>query len=276
LVVSVVGLGLMGGSFALALKKVNPQYRITGYDSNREHIEVAVELGIIDSAIDFTACTNADVLILAVPVESCVSILASLAPINPNITIIDLGSTKEKISSACPVGLRKNLVAAHPMTGTEYSGPKAASANLYRDKTVVLCDLEKSGEEQVATAKKLFLQLDMNIVEMSSNVHDLHAAFISHLPHLISFSIANTVLGQEDTKNILMLAAGGFKDMSRLAKSSPAMWRDIFIQNRQNLLECIGFFKEELEKFEIAIDSSDETALSKLMESANGLHNIFK
>jgi prephenate dehydrogenase len=266
----------MGGSMALAMKKCAFATKILGYDSSPENAKIALELGIVDEIISFEETTRADILILAIPVEASVEILSSITLANPNITIIDLGSTKQKVSEDCPLTIRANLVAAHPMSGTEYSGPSAALADLYEGKTVVLCDLQKSGVNQIKLTKEIFNKLNMKIVEMDSAVHDKHAGFISHLPHLMSFSIANTVLNQEDTQSILTLAAGGFKDMSRLAKSSPVMWREIFIQNRQNMLQCLSAFKSELTKFESALESSSPDELTALMENANRLYKIFK
>lgn len=274
--VSIVGLGLMGGSFALALKDSGCVSSVVGYDISEENRSVALDLGIVDSIVSFDDICSFDVVVLAIPVGACVSFLNSMTNVPETVTIIDLGSTKESISKDCPPHIRKNLVAAHPMTGTEYSGPKAAKVDLYTGKTVVLCDLELSGNRQIEIARSLFERLNMNVVEMSSKTHDLHASFISHLPHLISFSIANTVLKQEDKRSILTLAAGGFKDMSRLAKSSPAMWREIFLQNRENVLISIDSFKKELAKFEEALKSYSDDELTELMTNANGLYGIFK
>ena len=274
--VSVIGLGLMGGSLALSLKNAKIPTKITGYDNSDINAQTALKLALVDEIVTIESAATADVIILAVPVEASVEILSTLKLKNSATTIIDLGSTKERISNLCPPQIRQNFVAAHPMTGTEYSGPTAARADLYDGKTVVLCDLQKSGLAQVDVARMIFKAIGMQIVEMDSSVHDLHASFISHLPHLLSFSIANTVLAQEDTQSILALAAGGFTDMSRLAKSSPAMWREIFIQNKANMLECISAFKGELSKFESALESSSSEELTKLMQNANELYKIFK
>ena len=266
----------MGGSFALALKSAGIADKIIGFDASEANAKEALRLSLVDELVDFDSVTNSDILVLAIPVEACVSMLSKIRLKNPNITIIDLGSTKEKISKDCPKDIRPNLVASHPMTGTEYSGPNAATAGLYNGKTVVFCDLELSGSSHTEMARMIFDKIGMNVVEMDSAVHDLHASFISHLPHLLSFSLANTVLGQEDPKDILTLAAGGFKDMSRLAKSSPDMWKEIFTQNRKNILEGIDGFKKELAKFESALENGDEKALFELMKNANCLYSVFK
>jgi len=276
MVVTIAGLGLMGGSFALALKDKGIATKIYGYDANDENARTALELGIVDELIDENALGDGELIVLAVPVEASVAILAHISLSSESSTIIDLGSTKQKIVASCPNKIRKNFVACHPMTGTEYNGPKAAFKELYDGKTVVLCDCEDSSASSVELAKKIFGSLGMNIAQMDSSTHDSHAAFISHLPHLISFSLANAVLGQEDTQSILALAAGGFKDMSRLAKSSPAMWKDIFVQNKQNVLKSLEVFKNELAKIEQAVQSDNEAELAKLMQNANNLHRIFK
>jgi prephenate dehydrogenase len=276
MIVTIAGLGLMGGSFALALKEKGLASKVFGYDSNAENARAALELGLVDALIDESALGEGELIVLAVPVEASVAILDRISLSTENATIIDLGSTKEKIISHCPKKIRKNFVACHPMTGTEYNGPKAAFKELYEGKTVVLCDTQQNLNVNLETAKKIFETLNMSIVFMDSATHDSHAALISHLPHLISFSLANSVLGREDTESILTLAAGGFKDMSRLAKSSPAMWKDIFVQNKQNILKSLEIFKDELGRLENAIKMDDEDALTGLMQNANNLHRIFK
>ena len=170
--------------------------------------------------------------------------------------------------------IRKNFIAAHPMTGTEKSGPKAAIDDLYEGKTVVFCDLEDNGNLHVNKAFKIFQEIGMRIVVMDSNQHDIHACYISHLPHIISFSIANTVMGHEDPKSIIALAAGGFKDMSRIAKSSPRMWGDIFKQNRKNLLASIDLFESQLQNARKMVEDENYEELEDWMKKANTLHEI--
>jgi len=272
---SVIGLGLMGGSLALSIKKVYPSWQIIGYDHTKSHQEEAIRLNLVDKiATDFEEVKNSDIIILAIPVEGIIKTLKDLTDINENTTIIDLGSTKEKIIKNTPPSIRKNLVAAHPMAGTENTGPKAAFDKLYHDKVVVLCDLEDSGDLQKKIAIDIFTKIDMQIVYMNSKEHDLHAAYISHLPHAISFSLANSVLKQEDPKSILALAGGGFKSMSRIAKSSPVMWSDIFKQNRENLLKTLETFQEELDYMNSLIKEQKWEELQKWMSKANSLHDI--
>jgi prephenate dehydrogenase len=272
---SVVGLGLMGGSFALSIKKIYPSWQIVGYDLSRVHQKEALELNIIDKIADnFDEIKKSDIIVLATPVEAIIKTLNLLKDISKNTTVIDLGSTKEKIVKKTPNEIRKNLVAAHPMAGTENTGPKAAFDSLYQDKVVVFCDFEDSGKLQQKISKDIFIKLGMRIVFMKADEHDFHAAYISHLPHAISFALANSVLKQEDPKSILALAGGGFKDMSRIAKSSPIMWSDIFKQNQKNLLITLDSFQKELDLIKKFTKEERWEELKKWMGKANSLHNI--
>ncbi len=273
---AIIGLGLMGGSLALAIQKLPMIGNIIGFDHNKEHEEEALKLGLVNEIVDFEAVKQADIIILAIPVDGIISCLKSLEKVSPDTTIIDLGSTKEKIVKSIPTKLRKNVVAAHPMTGTEKFGPSAALHDLYHEKVVVLCDMEDSGEHQQETAVRLFSQIHMKLVYMKAHEHDLHVAFISHMPHLISFSLANAVLQHEEHENILNLAAGGFRSMSRLAKSSPNMWGDIFRQNKAHLLDSLSYFEKELDEMKKMVQNEQWEKLDTKMKDANSLHNILK
>lgn len=275
--IGIVGLGLMGGSLALSLRKLPFVTSVVGSDHNLEHQQVALELGLVNAIVPFeTLKKRCEVIFLAVPVDGVIALLnQSVDLAGSNTTLIDLGSTKALIVAAIPAEIRANVVAAHPMTGTEQFGPKAAIEGLYTDKVVVLCDLQHSGEQQRNTALKLFRSIGMQIHTMDAAQHDRHAAFISHMPHMISYALANTVLAQEEKENILALAAGGFRSMSRLAKSSPTMWEDIFRQNRTNVLIAIELFQRELATLQEALESKDYTVLHKEMKDANKLYEIF-
>ncbi len=273
--VGIVGLGLMGGSLALDLKKHNLATTIVGYDRNPKHCTQALELGLVDRIVAFEELKKCDVIFLAIPVEGIIAALQELQDISPHTTIIDLGSTKERIVASCPPTIRKNFVAAHPMTGTEYSGPLAAFEGLYYDKIVVLCNTEENEPLHKERAENIFVAIGMQIVYMDAKEHDLHAAYISHLPHAISYALANSVLKQEDPKSILILAAGGFRDMSRLAKSSPTMWSDIFKQNKANLLISLEVFKKELRYAKELIEEERWEELKEWMQNATTLHQIF-
>ncbi len=273
--VGIIGLGLMGGSLALSLKKIDFIKEIVGHDHNSEHQRQALELSLVKEIVDFEAIKKCDLIILAVPVNGIISIISELQAIDAHTTVIDFGSTKERIVASIPSKIRKNVVAAHPMTGTEFFGPYAAVEELYTDKVVVLCDLQESGAVQKALAIRLFEALKMKISYMHAHEHDRHTAFISHMPHAISYSLANTVIKQENRDDILTLAAGGFRSMSRLAKSSPAMWEDVFKQNKGNVLEAIELFEAELHTFKKHIQDENWQALHKDMQDANTLYNIF-
>ncbi|MBU1927812.1 prephenate dehydrogenase [bacterium] len=272
--VAIVGLGLMGGSFALSLKKLDFIDEIVGTDHNVNHQQEALLLGLVEKIVDFEVIKNYDVIILAIPVNGIIAALKNLRDVSENTTIIDLGSTKEIIVASVPKEIRKNFVAAHPMTGTENFGPSAALEGLYEDKVVVLCDLEESGELQSSIAKKIFKSIGMKKYFMKSHEHDRHAAFISHMPHAISYSLANTVMKQENKRNILLLAAGGFRSMSRLAKSSPTMWEDIFKQNKTNLLEALELFEAELSSLKKSINDDDWEKVNKTLQQGGELHNV--
>lgn len=272
--VAIIGLGLMGGSLALSLKKLDFINTIVGSDHNEVHQRQAMELGLVDKIVEFDELKSCDVIFLAIPVDGVISALKNLTDVSDDTTIIDLGSTKAKIVSSVPPIIRKNFVAAHPMTGTEHFGPTAAVEGLYEDQVVVLCDLEDSGKMQIEVARKIFKALGMKKYFMKADEHDRHAAFISHMPHAISYSIANTVMNQENKNNILALAAGGFRSMSRLAKSSPYMWEDIFRQNKSNLLEAIELFEDELKLLKQNIEDDDWEKVHKNIESGNRLHDI--
>ncbi len=273
---AIIGLGLMGGSLAKAIKKLPMVTSIIGFDHNKEHEKEALALELVDRIVSFEEIKQADIIILAIPVDGIISCLKDLQGVSSETTIIDLGSTKEKIVQSIPADLRQNVVAAHPMTGTEKFGPSAALDDLYKDKVVVLCDLESSGEHQQETAVRLFSQIHMKLVYMKAHEHDLHVAFISHMPHLISYSLANAVLQHEEHENILNLAAGGFRSMSRLAKSSPNMWGDIFRQNKTHLLDSLSYFEKELEEMKKLVQHEDWDSLDKKMKDANSLHDILK
>lgn len=273
--VGIIGLGLMGGSIGLALKASSKNYHIIGHDHNSKHCEEALDLDLVDEiSTTLDNIITCDIIILSIPVNGIIQSLQTLMNVDHNCTIIDLGSTKAKIVSSVPDKIRRNFVAAHPMTGTEKFGPTAALANLYRGKVVVICDIDDSGIHQKEVALELFSQLAMNIVFMGAKEHDRHAAFISHMPHALSFSLANAVMRQEDPRSIIALAGGGFRDMSRIAKSSPDMWIDVFKQNKTDLLTAISCFKDELDKCQELVEAEDWNALNKWMKNANKLHDI--
>jgi prephenate dehydrogenase len=273
--IGIIGLGLMGGSLSLALQKSSNDYIFVGYDHNKEHERDALSLGLVSSiAPSLEEIKKCDIIILTIPVDGIISVIQQLKDVPKDTTIIDFGSTKEKISKSIPKEIRENFVTAHPMAGTEKFGPNSAIEYLYRDKVVVICDIEKSGELQKKRAIELFEDIEMNIVFMDSKEHDRHAAFISHMPHAISYALANSVMNQEQRESIIALAGGGFKDMSRIAKSNPTMWEDIFRQNKSNLLEAINSFQKELKKCQKMVENDEWSELNSWMAQANKLHEI--
>ncbi len=272
--IGIVGLGLMGGSLGLALKHTKLVSKIYGYDYDLSHCEEALELKLVDEIVSFEDIKTCDVIVLAIPVEGIIESLKNLEDVSEDTTIIDLGSTKEKILASCPKKIRQNFVAGHPMSGTEKFGPSAAIEGLYDGAVMVFCDLDGSGDVQKQRAIQLFSHIGMKVFFMDAHNHDKHAAYISHLPHALSYALARSVMAQEDPKSILLLAGGGFKSMSRIAKSSPKMWSDIFKQNKDNLLGSLERFSEELEQSKKLIEEEKWDELSSWMDEAVKLHNI--
>ncbi len=273
--IGIIGLGLMGGSLGLTLKKLYQNTTVLGVDNNPINCSKALELNLIDKVVNsFDDLIHCELIILTTPVNSIISIINNIKEINENCTIIDIGSTKELISNNIPSKFRKNFVLTHPMTGTEKFGPTAAVHNLYKDKTIVICDIDNSGNHQKQLINQLFNDIGMQFVFMDSKEHDEHAAFISHLPHTISFALANSVMAHEQKDSIIALASGGFKDMSRIAKSSPNMWEDIFKQNKDNIINSIDTFQNELNNCKLMIKNEEWGKLNQWMKNANDLHNI--
>lgn len=271
----IIGLGLIGGSMGLALRELGGFGCIAGFDSNPLHSQQALSLGLVDECISLEELiSDGDVIFLATPVEAIITLLPQLTHIKPSATIIDLGGTKEHIIKHIPDSIRKNFIAAHPMAGTEFYGPKAALPHLFKDSIVILANLHESGEAQIQMAREIFLGIGMKIIKMEAHEHDKHIALISHMPHIISYALANAVLTQENPQTILALIGGGFRSMSRLSKSSPQMWNDIFKQNTQNVLDSITSFQAELQKAKNMLESGDWAGLEAFMTQANKLQEF--
>jgi prephenate dehydrogenase len=270
----IVGLGLMGGSFAKVIKKYNLSSEVVGYDHNLEHQKQAIELDLVDKIVEIDELLTCDIIVLCIPVDAIISFMPTLEGVSENTTIVDFGSTKKLIVDNIPESLKNNFVPAHPMTGTEKFGPKAAIDKLYEGKTIVLCDLEVCGELHRQRVLDIFNAIAMRIVYMDSSTHDIHACYISHLPHAISYGLANTVMSHEDPENIITLAAGGFNDMSRIAKSSPHMWTDIFRQNRKNLLESLTIYEAHMKNMKQMLEEERYEEIHEWMAKANTLHDI--
>ena len=272
--IGIVGLGLIGGSLGLALQDTKLVSKVLGYDHNLTNCEDALKLKLVNEIVSFNEIKKCDIIFLAIPVEAIIKTLGSLKDIDKKTTVVDLGSTKGEIIKSVPKSIRANFVAAHPMAGTEKFGPHAAFKTLYQDKIVVFCDTKNTADFHKDRATQIFSHIGMKIVFMEEEEHDKHACFISHLPHAISYALANSVIGQEDPKSILLLAAGGFESMSRLAKSSPTMWSDIFKQNRENLLTSLELFEKELSTCKEMIKEERWSELENWMGDATTLHKI--
>lgn len=278
--VTVVGLGLMGGSFGLALKMHKLASRIYGVDSNNEHQQMALDLGIVDECVSFEeGISTGEVIILATPVNVLTRILsATLSQVRKDQIVIDLGSTKGMINNSVHLHPnRDRYVSAHPMAGTENTGPRAAFPELYRGAVNVVCNREESDQTALKRALDIFNMLGMNNVFMDAEDHDKHVAYISHLSHISSFTLGLTVLDKEkDEKNIANLAGSGFESTVRLAKSSPDMWAPIFSQNKTQVSQALSEYITQLIEFKEMIDSENQTALLEAMKRANDIRRILK
>jgi prephenate dehydrogenase len=274
LTIGIVGLGLMGGSFGKVLKKYNLAKKIVGYDHNISHQKEALSLKLVDKIVELEELKRSDLIVLAIPVDAIIAFLPKLVGVSKNTTIMDFGSTKKLIVDNIPKSLRPNYIPAHPMTGTEKFGPSAAIDKLYENKTIVLCDLDICDPIHKERVLNIFKTIKMNITFMNSATHDIHACYISHMPHAISFALANTVMNHEDPKHIISLAGGGFRSMSRIAKSSPAMWTDIFRQNRSNMIDSLDEFDKQMQLIRKIIEDEDYEQMYSWMEKANTLHDI--
>ena len=274
--IHIIGLGLLGGSFALALKKTRPEIRFTGMDSNPENLQEALERGIIDE-IREEADPDADVIVISTPINTIVPILISeLNKVQEGTLVMDFGSTKESICKAvADHPNRKNYLAVHPIAGTEYSGPKAALDDLLDGKVLTICEMEKTSLDIKAAAYDIFETLNMNLRFMDPVDHDLQFAYISHLSHISSFMLGKTVLDKmEDYSHILDMAGSGFSTTVRLAKSSPATWAPIFIDNKENILECLDLYINNLIGFREKINSGDQQDLIDEMAEINKIKKV--
>jgi len=276
--IALVGVGLIGGSFVLGLKRTMPHLQVVGIDQNAENLIQAKALGIIDSsdtlehAVQTTDCT-----ILAVPVDAIVHLLPRVLDLaNADHTVIDFGSTKAAIcGSVKDHAKRACFIAAHPIAGTEYSGPKAAFAELFDNKVMITCEEELSGKQQLALYHQCCASMQMQMRSMDPKSHDLHLAFVSHLSHISSFALGKTVLKKEESEqHIFDMAGSGFASTVRLAKSSPEMWGPIFKHNKENLLDGLNTYIQELERFKALLTSMDEEAMLAYMKEANKIREI--
>jgi len=276
---AIVGVGLIGGSFALKCKKEGLSNRIIGVDNNTEHATKAIELGLVDEMTDLSSAVGqADVIVLSIPVNALSILLPTILDMVDQQVVIDMGSTKSHISAVVENHPKRGrFVASHPMWGTEYSGPAAAVENAFENKAVILCDLEKTDQDAIAIAKEIFATLPMRMIEMNAKDHDLHAAYVSHISHITSFALANTVLEKEKEDDaIFEMASAGFESTVRLAKSSPEMWTPILMHNRENVLDVLNEHITQLKKFKACLEKENWEYLNELMSHANQIKRIIQ
>ena len=277
--IAIVGVGLIGGSLALQLHEKKLSSRLIGVDINEEHCKKALELELVDEILPIDdAIANADIIILAIPVNSIVELLPALLDKVEKQIVIDLGSTKkELIEVVNEHPKRGRYVATHPMWGTEYSGPQAAVRGAFEEKAVIITNAKESDADALEWTKAMYKKIGMHLLEMNAADHDLHAAYVSHISHITSFALANTVLEKETQEQaIFELASAGFESTVRLAKSNPAMWVPIFLQNRENVLDVLKEHISQLQRFKESIEKEDEAYLMKLIEGANKIRKIIK
>jgi len=277
--VGIIGLGLIGGSISLKLKEVNNEITVYGFDKNNQSLDFSLSKQIIDKKLDLGSLLDFDYLFLAIPVESIKSQLASiLDKISEKTLVIDFGSTKYQIcNSVSNHKKRGNFLAAHPIAGTEFSGPAAAKKDLFENKVMILCETEKTNSTLLSVAIEMFKSLGMNIKTMDAIEHDKHIAYVSHLSHISSFMLGKTVMDKEDDdQTIYDMAGSGFESTVRLAKSSPEMWSSIFIENKKNIIESLDEYILNINNFKKLIESSDQENLNTEMKKINGIKEILK
>ncbi len=277
--VTVIGIGLIGGSLAKDLRRIGFASEIIGVDSNAKHAERALELGIVDKVLDLEkAVKAADLVLVTTPVDAIEKVLPRvLDKVLPTTTVTDTGSTKGHICKAVEKHPnRKNYVPSHPMCGTENSGPDAALDGLFAKKLTIICDQEKSKPIHVALVEKMYHAIGMSIAYMTADEQDHTTAHVSHLPHIAAFALANAVLAKSDRHIIFDLASGGFRSTGRLAKSSPEMWGPIFKQNQNYVLESLDMYIDHLREFKESIENENQTKMYALMENANRIRTVLE
>ncbi len=273
----IIGIGLIGGSFAVDIRNAFSEVQLVGIDNNPDHLKKALSLGIIDEVAELNDVRSSDLVIVAVPVDVSIPLIKQVLDIVEEHTlVIDTGSTKGKLCEALSTHPnRRNFLAAHPISGTEFSGPQAAIKDLYRNKTNIICEVEKTAFKLQERALELFQKLGMRICYMDPKSHDRHIAYVSHLSHISSFMLGKTVLEKEkDERNIFDLAGSGFASTVRLAKSSPAMWSPIFEQNKENVVEILNEYIQNLNMFKDLLEKNNFEGIFNEMEKTNHIKSI--
>ena len=284
MVVGIIGLGLIGGSMAIDLRRRGFADEIVGVEAEPVNAAAALKIGLVDRVADLRECAlQSDVVIVAVPVGAATNLIPQVldnfsSDDAGTKVVMDVCSTKEQLAAAVKSHpLRRCYVASHPMAGTEYSGPWAAMSGLFDGQACIICDAEDSAPEAVKTVERIYDTLNMRMIYMNSSSHDVHTAYVSHISHITSFALALTVLEKEkDEKHIFDLASGGFSSTVRLAKSSADMWTPILSQNRENILHVMDTYIEKMNAFRQAIEQADEQAIRDLIAESNRIRRIIR
>lgn len=275
--VVIIGIGLIGGSFAKDLKRLYPAFRILGKDSSPEHLQEAIALGIVDGPAGSEDMETADIVLVSIPVDALVQDLPGiLDAVGDETLVLDAGSTKSQICrTVASHEKRRNFLACHPIAGTEFSGPSAALDGLYQGKTNIICEVEMTAFKLQEKAMDIFKALGMRIRYMNPEAHDKHIAYVSHLSHISSFMLGKTVIDKEkNERDIFDMAGSGFESTVRLAKSSPAMWTPIFRQNKENVLEILEDYIKNLEGFRDKLMEDDYQGIFSEMDHTNRIREI--
>lgn len=275
--VVVIGIGLIGGSMGLDIKALHPDATILGMDANENHLQQAIEIGVVEKAGSTEDLADADFVIVSVPVDIALEVLPKvLDAVGENTIVFEVGSTKLPICEAVANhSRRRNYIATHPIAGTEFSGPSAAIKGLFQGKTNIICEVEKTTFKLQERALNLFMAMGMRIRYMDPQSHDKHIAYVSHLSHISSFMLGKTVIDKEtEEQDIFDMAGSGFESTVRLAKSSPAMWTPIFKQNKQQVVNTLEEYISNLSKFKELLENEDYDAIHREMQSVNRIKEI--
>ena len=277
--VGIIGLGLIGSSLALKISEAYNDIRIYGEDISESNLNYTIENKIISNKLEEKDYSKLDILFLAIPVDQVLKVLSPiLDKVGENTLVIDLGSTKKPICDLVNSNQnRRKFLAAHPIAGTEFSGPMSADSSLFDNKTIILCETEKTENRLLNIAKDLFLSIGMSIKEMTADEHDKHIAYVSHLSHITSFMLGKTVMDKEkDEETIYDMAGSGFESTVRLGKSSPSMWTPIFNQNKKNIIDALDEYLKNIKNFKHLIETDNLSEMFNEMEQINGIKNILK
>ena len=277
--VGIIGLGLIGSSLALKIGEAYNDITIYGEDISESNINYTIENRIISNKLEEKDYSKLDILFVAIPVDQVLKVLSPiLDKVGENTLVVDLGSTKKPICDLVNSNQnRRKFLAEHPIAGTEFSGPMSADSSLLDNKTIILCETEKTENRLLNIAKDLFLSIGMSIKEMTADEHDKHIAYVSHLSHITSFMLGKTVMDKEkDEETIYDMAGSGFESTVRLGKSSPSMWTPIFNQNKKNIIDALDEYLKNIKNFKHLIETDNLSEMFNEMKQINGIKNILK